>query len=363
MLEGVGSKYFFVQIGGSIDGVKLIPINSNIVDLSVNAFPEITISSNPKDLNATINQATNLRTFSVGVNPIQDAQLNYQWYSTNTTGSNKDWHLINGATSATYTVSVSDLNTVGTKHYYVKISGNLKRIKLGSINSNVATLRVNTVPTIVIQSQPINQTVMPRTTNLPTFSVGINPIQGAQLNYQWFWSNPKGSWNQIDGANSSSYTVNASDVLTPGSTKRYYVRISGTISGSKLQFVNSNTATLEVNALPEIKINQQPQKRTYYLNKSGQTTPAFSVGVNPIQDAKFTYQWYSNTTNSTNNGTAIAGAISPSLTIPANDLKNAGTKYYYVKVGGTLNGLNLAVINSNVTTLTIGAFPTITINK
>ncbi|WP_223837203.1 S-layer homology domain-containing protein [Paenibacillus oceani] len=65
------------------------------------------------------------------------------------------------------------------------------------------------------------------------------------------------------------------------------------------------------------------------------------------------YQWYSNTTNSTSGGTAIDGATSASYSAPTN---GAGTTYYYAVVTNTNNsvtGSKTAAATSSVAVVTV----------
>ncbi|ANY70584.1 hypothetical protein BBD42_05430 [Paenibacillus sp. BIHB 4019] len=72
-------------------------------------------------------------------------------------------------------------------------------------------------------------------------------------------------------------------------------------------------------------------------------------------DATLSYQWYSNSTNSTVGGTPIGGATSTSYSAPTS---SAGTTYYYVVVTNTdssATGNQTATATSNVATVTVNA--------
>ncbi|MGZ4123876.1 MAG: S-layer homology domain-containing protein, partial [Tumebacillaceae bacterium] len=82
---------------------------------------------------------------------------------------------------------------------------------------------------------------------------------------------------------------------------------------------------------------------------SASLTVAASGGV------KLSYQWYSNTTNSTSGGTAINGATDATYTAPTG---SAGTTYYYCVVTNTdsgATGQTTATATSAVATITVNA--------
>ena len=86
----------------------------------------------------------------------------------------------------------------------------------------------------------------------------------------------------------------------------------------------------------------------------GYTADSISVTAAPIEGHTFTYQWYSNDTNSNTSGSPITGETGSSYAIPAG--KSAGTtEYYYCVVTATRtdNG-QTATAASAVITVTVG---------
>lgn len=61
-----------------------------------------------------------------------------------------------------------------------------------------------------------------------------------------------------------------------------------------------------------------------------------TANVTEAEDHTYTYQWYSNTTNSNTGGTIIEGAVSSIYTIP--NTTNRGTYYYYCTVTASIDG-------------------------
>lgn len=124
---------------------------------------------------------------------------------------------------------------------------------LASINSNVATLRVNYQPKVSIISNPKNIKVYTNIRNRPVvFSViaKIN-IPNATLKYQWYhnWTNlATAHWNEIiPGATSASYTVPDSWLrYSPFYTHldEYYVKVTATLNGKEIASTTSSTGRL-----------------------------------------------------------------------------------------------------------------------
>lgn len=137
----------------------------------------------------------------------------------------------------------------------------------------------------------------------------------------------------------------------------YYVKISGTIYGAPLKAITSGIAKLQVSETPSISFVKQPQNQTAIINQT-LNLPTLSVEVNSIKDAKLSYQWYENNVNSNENGIPIKNATTSTYSIPVVDAKTAGTKYFYVKVSGTVNGTLLNPTVSNAAHLSIG-YPTL----
>ncbi|SET06446.1 S-layer homology domain-containing protein [Paenibacillus sp. NFR01] len=81
-------------------------------------------------------------------------------------------------------------------------------------------------------------------------------------------------------------------------------------------------------------ILDQPTGGTVNLNETG---PTLSVTASVIDHGMLSYQWYSNSSNSTDTGTLISGATESSYKAPTS---KAGTTYYYVIVKNTNDAAN-----------------------
>ncbi|MEJ5055443.1 hypothetical protein, partial [Sphingobacterium sp. MYb382] len=138
------------------------------------------------------------------------------------------------------------------------------------------------------------------------------------LTYQWFsnTSNSTTGGTAISGETSASYTP-ATDVV---GTQYYYV-VVGSDCGAA---ATSAVAAITVNK--PTAITSSPAEAVYCKDATATALTVIAEGTGTL-----TYQWFSNTSNSTTGGTAISGETSASYT-PATDV--VGTQYYYVIVQG-----------------------------
>jgi hypothetical protein len=150
-----------------------------------------------------------------------------------------------------------------------------------SINNGVRLVQPPAL--ITISSQPTDNTVNYGAN--ATFGVTAAITRGAVLTYQWQFNRyGQGSWSDISGAKTSTYTVNS--VTTSANTDAYRVVLTGTLSANS---VTSNTARLYVTPAV-ITINTQPSSNTV---NEGQTS-TFSVSASATLSATLSYQWQKN---------------------------------------------------------------------
>lgn len=189
--------------------------------LAVDSVPAIT--TEPANQTVAVGQAATFMVAGTG-----SAPLTYQWQMNGVD--------IGGATSSAYTTPVTTVNDNGTS-FTVIVSN-----PVGTINSTVATLTVNTPPTITVS--PANQTVAVGET--ATFTVSASATGTLPLSYQWSINNVA-----ISGAASQSYTTPAAIQTDNGD------QITVVVSNS-LGAVPSNAATLTV--------TQPASPATYYVD-------------------------------------------------------------------------------------------------
>jgi fibronectin type 3 domain-containing protein len=148
------------------------------------------------------------------------APLGYQWQ--HLVGST--WTNV-GSNSASYSISSAASSDAGS--YRVTVSNSA-----GSVTSNTVTLTVNVAPTIT--TQPNSQTVTAGQS--ATFSV--TAVGTAPLSYQW-QKLVNGTWTNISGATSASFTISSAQASDAGS---YWVVVSNSAGSA-----TSNSVSLTVN--------------------------------------------------------------------------------------------------------------------
>ncbi|HPT20296.1 MAG TPA: gliding motility-associated C-terminal domain-containing protein, partial [Bacteroidales bacterium] len=157
--------------------------------------------------------------------------------------------------------------------------------------------------------------------------------------------NSNSGGTEITGATGNSYIPPS----TVAGTLYYYCTVSAT--GDGCGSVTSNTSAVTIVADPSI-VTQPVSTITECIGGTTVLSLAAAGGTPSL-----TYQWYSNTNNSTTGGTPIAGATGTSYT-PLST--TAGTLYYYCIVSAMGDGCGSAT--SSISTVNIISDPSITVN-
>ncbi|MCP1137267.1 SBBP repeat-containing protein [Paenibacillus polysaccharolyticus] len=338
--------------------------SSNPATLTVNALTNAaTPSIDTQPTGATVNEGDSTPNLSVAASVNDGGTLSYQWYS-NSVNSTIGGNAIAGATSTTYAAPTT---STGTTYYYVVVTNTNNGVsgtKTATATSNIAAVNVNALTNAAspsIGTHPAGATVN-KGDSTPNLSVATSVNDGGTLSYQWY-SNSVNSTiggNAIAGATSTTYAA----PTTSTGTTYYYVVVTNTnngVSGTKTATATSNIAAVNVNALTNAaspSIGTHPAGAT--VNK-GDSTPNLSVAASVSDGGTLSYQWYSNSVNSTIGGNAIAGATSATYAAPTT---STGTTYYYVVVTNTNNsvsGTKTATATSNIATVNVNIAPTHTI--
>jgi uncharacterized repeat protein (TIGR01451 family) len=180
-----------------------------------------------------------------------------------------------------------------------------------------------------ITTQPQSQTACAGSSVM--FSVTATGT--APLSYQW-QKLINGTWTNISGATSSTYSINSVTTADAGS---YRIVVSNACGEA-----TSNAATLTVNTAPSI--TQHPQSQTVCAGSS----VSFSVGASGT--APLSYQWQKLING---NWTNISGATSSTYSIDPVTTDDAGS--YRVVVSNACGEAT-----SNAATLTVNTAPSIT---
>ena len=257
----------------------------------------------------------------------------YQWYNATTSTA------INGATGVNFTPT--SYSTAGIYEYYVEVT--LTGSGCNVMSSAIA--QINVIPDPVVSTQPISTSYCQNSPSITPLSVTATGGTGTYT-YQWYknTTNSNTGGTLITNATSSTYSPPVNNV----GTFYYYCVIGQTGANCS---VTSQVAVVDVNLQPTItSTNFGPQSVCV-----GGTTSAISVSyINGTGTA--TYQWYSNTTNSTVGGTAITNETSATFTPPST---TAGTTYYYCVISFSSGGCTDII--SQVATIVIHPDPSLSI--
>ena len=112
--------------------------------------------------------------------------------------------------------------------------------------------------------------------------------------------------------------------------------------------------------LPVITINTQPAVTTNVT--AGSISGYLIISASVMPSATLSYQWYSATTNSNTDGTAISGATSSTFAIPTTLMVAESPYYYFCEVRSSgANPVRSNVATVNVNTLVDAQMPNITV--
>jgi len=187
-----------------------------------------------------------------------------------------------------------------------------------------------------ISSPPVGATVSIDTPH--TISVTAGVTDGGTLTYQWYSNS---SQTNIGG----TIIEDEKDLLYEVPTNvtgtfYYFVEITNSISdngdgGVKTASIRSSAVAITVNTLVNAQIpniTSEPIGTTVVTVVAGSIHTMTINAVSP-DSGSITYQWYSNTTESDEDGTAITGATLQFYNAPTDAI---GTIYYFVKVTNTI---------------------------
>jgi len=325
-----GSRYFYAVITDAGCGSN---ISSEVAEVITTGT--LTISSQPLSQTVCNNTSTTLSVLAAG----GSTSFTYQWYS-NIINSTTGATLINGATNQNYTVPASNL--VNDRYFYVIVTD----ANLGNtITSDIAKIITRSGTPVIVNTQPAAVSAICLD---GTISLQVGAIGGASGNfvYQWYSNNTASNTGGtlIPGQIGTSF----SSSLNTLDTRYYYATVADPTCGTG---VPSNVATVNVRAIPTVSV--APLQQTVCLNAGALTADATVTGG----AGSVSYQWYSNSTNSTVGGTSLGtdnGARTLSFTPSASTL---GTMYYYMEASFAGNGCGIAKSNTHQVTVNYVAQP------
>ncbi len=295
-----GSQYRCVVTAGGEE------LKSNPATLTV--YEETEITKQPENASAIEGRAARFSVTASGTG------LEYQWQTLNDNG---EWENITGATDSSYTVLAAKLEMNGNQYRCVVSGADGKEI-----NSDAAKLTVN--EGTAITRHPADEAV----------AVGEDAMftvvaDGHELTYQWQKLSDEGVWEDITGANKSSYTVTDAALDMDGGEYRCIVtgKDSEAISGSA-----------ELTVYEETEITKQPDDATVTEG----ATAVFSVTADGTD---LDYQWQ---VNRGSGWTNIEDAIAPVCYVTPTSVGMTGNQYRCV-----VSGADGVTKTSNAATLTV----------
>ncbi len=171
-----------------------------------------------------------------------------------------------------------------------------------------------------------------------------NLVEGAQVQ--------SGSRSTTTDANGKAYLyIPADEEVTLKISKTGYVTVQE-LPFSKDSSGENKSLVLSPLSPETPVISGQPQSSSY---NQGDAAAAISVTASVSEGTTLSYQWYSNTTDSTTGSSQIIGAAADSY-IP--DTSMAGTRYYYCIVTGTnigVGGPQPAAVTSSIAAITVNS--------
>lgn len=271
----------------------------------------------------------------------------YQWQE-NLSGV---WSDLVGETSSTLTItnpSLSDNN----RQFRVNVSLDAQSPSStppragNTTTSDAATLLVYTQPTLSISVQPVNATVFQPDSTI--FSVTADSSDGSPIFYQWQVSADTGStWNNIDGATSSSVSTGSTESLSDNGS--YYRCVISHPYGANSP-LTSNYGILTVNT-PIISISQQPSS----VSTTAGVPVIYDVIASVTSSKTISYQWQLST-DAGGNWANIAGETSYQFSV----IGDTGNNGHYFRC--ILSSLGADDVTSATASLSLAYLEDPTIN-
>lgn len=233
-----------------------------------------------------------------------------------------------------YTVTSSD-GLVNSTVLYVwsKLSGKFKSITI-----------TRTGPSLTITTQPESKsyTVGTTTADALTVEASVQNGTGYTLEYQWYENSTNANTGGTPISRDESYTPTLPQSV---GTKYYYCVVTATKSGAENLTATSDVAAITVSE-PYVKFTKQPSGAQYSIGATA--TPLSVEATTNISEATISYQWYSNDSESTNDGTPVGTGTSYT---PSTEM--TGTTYYYCVATAQKDGSVPLTATSSIVSVTV----------
>jgi hypothetical protein len=321
--DTAGVTYYFCIVTNKDTAITSTPtttVTSSIVKVTVKAVSTTVPVMVTQPSSKTVYAGTPAQ---LSVSAAAKGTLSYQWYSS-PSDTATDATAISGATSSSYSVPTT---AVGCVYYYCVVT-NTPPTGTETYKTSSSIVSCTVKPVTAITDQPQGQTaLLGDTVTLRAAATG-----SATLSYQWYVNtkNSTTGGSAIANATGPSYTV-----PTTGTGSAYFYCVVTNTDPAVTAEVKTSTAVTDVvevailaeSATPPT-ITATPAGAVVYAGTSKQ------LSVKAEGAGELTYQWYSAATAATDNGTAVSGAVTPTLTVPN---ATPGTVFYYCVVTNTVD--------------------------
>ncbi len=268
------------------------------------------------------------QTLAAGVISPAGATVTYQWQKSATIGG--DYTDIYGASTNIYTLTTDDVG------FYLRV----KATGTGSYTGTVTSAGTGPVTSVAIPITAIGPIAGTFTVG-NTLSAGVLTPSGATATYQWQRSLNGGTYDNIAGATSSNYVVQAGDF-------GFYLRIIATGSGTYTGVVTSD---------PTGQTSAGPLQSISDIIGTTATDQTVHAGTVTPLGATVSYQWQISVAGSASSFTDIAGATEDAYHFVRDDYKN---RYIRLKVTGYGSYSGTIYSNPSGPVVSLGEFQPLT---
>lgn len=341
---------------------NILSINSSTGEIDIaNSDPGTYIITNTKTFLASDDYTSNSASYDVTINalPLAFNVTGGGAYPTGGSGvavglsssqSGVNYQLYNGASTVGLPVAgtgtaISFGNQTVAGTYTVIATNATTSCTFGMTGSVVVT--VNAIPVINTQPASSTQSVCMNSSSA-ALTVEASAGSGSISKYEWYsnTSNSTSGGTLVATHTTSSTTDSYTPLTSSAGTLYYFVVVSNTNNGSKTSTVSG---AITVNALPSISAQPSSSVQTVCVQS---TSTALSVTAAAGSGNISTYEWYSNTTNSTTGGTLVATHTTAATTDSYTPSTSTVSDLYYYVVVTNSNGCSVTSSTSGKVSVT-----------
>ena len=328
----VGTVFYYCVVTTDASGCETI---SSVSEVLVNEGPSISV-----DPLATQTVCLDGATTDLEVDHINGVGVpTYQWYSSLTCDNTDLSNPITGATTNTFTplsIAVSSIN------YFAVLT--FADGGCGPIPSECALVTVVPDPDVIIDSAVPTSICIDGTIS----DIEVSTTGGTgTVSFDWYISDTLGTLTSIHPNSTDSATFNPGVFTTAG---QYHFVAVANFDGSGCDQAQSLVVTVEVVEDPTLTAPLAFQE----LCEGTASTDLEVIATGGT--GTYSYQWFSNTTNTNTGGTLIALAINPVFTP---ETTPAGTVFYYCVVTTDASGCETI---SAISEVQVNEGPTISVD-